>query len=262
MLYEQRKHDGSLPIIGVNTFRNPRRRRRPATDRAGPRDRGGEAVASSTGCATSRPRHRRRGAPRRSRGCRQAAHRRRQRVRRADGRRPRAARSGRSPRRSSRSAASTGATCERPAPGGVTSTAIGDQRLPFDPIARGRRRPVGRRAAGTRRRRRDGGGHLGDARAPDHAGPGRRGAASARADVRPLRDAHAAAVLAAPGRCRCPRSASRLQVHPASVTNVVDRLEAQGLVRRRAAPQRPAGRRSPRSPTAGRASWPARRRRR
>jgi methylmalonyl-CoA mutase len=24
MLYEQRKHDGSLPIIGVNTFRNPR----------------------------------------------------------------------------------------------------------------------------------------------------------------------------------------------------------------------------------------------
>jgi len=24
MLYEHRKHDGSLPIIGVNTFRNPR----------------------------------------------------------------------------------------------------------------------------------------------------------------------------------------------------------------------------------------------
>ena len=23
MLYEQKKHDGSLPIIGVNTFRNP-----------------------------------------------------------------------------------------------------------------------------------------------------------------------------------------------------------------------------------------------
>jgi methylmalonyl-CoA mutase len=23
MLYEQRKHDGSLPLIGVNTFRNP-----------------------------------------------------------------------------------------------------------------------------------------------------------------------------------------------------------------------------------------------
>ena len=24
MLYEQRKHDGSLPIVGVNTFRNPK----------------------------------------------------------------------------------------------------------------------------------------------------------------------------------------------------------------------------------------------
>jgi methylmalonyl-CoA mutase len=24
MLYEHRKHDGSLPIIGVNTFRNPK----------------------------------------------------------------------------------------------------------------------------------------------------------------------------------------------------------------------------------------------
>lgn len=23
MLYEQRKHDGTLPIVGVNTFRNP-----------------------------------------------------------------------------------------------------------------------------------------------------------------------------------------------------------------------------------------------
>ena len=23
MLYERRKHDGSLPVIGVNTFRNP-----------------------------------------------------------------------------------------------------------------------------------------------------------------------------------------------------------------------------------------------
>ena len=28
MLYEHRKHDGTLPIIGVNTFRRPRRRRR------------------------------------------------------------------------------------------------------------------------------------------------------------------------------------------------------------------------------------------
>ena len=29
MLYEQRKHDGTLPIIGVNTFRSPHRHARP-----------------------------------------------------------------------------------------------------------------------------------------------------------------------------------------------------------------------------------------
>ena len=29
MLYEQRKHDGTLPIIGVNTFRNPHAGRAP-----------------------------------------------------------------------------------------------------------------------------------------------------------------------------------------------------------------------------------------
>ena len=43
MLYEQRKHDGTLPIIGVNTFRPARVRRRAEGDRAGPGDRGGEA---------------------------------------------------------------------------------------------------------------------------------------------------------------------------------------------------------------------------
>src|SRR5206468_10671512 len=31
MLYEHRKHDGSLPIIGVNTFRNPKGTEAPAT---------------------------------------------------------------------------------------------------------------------------------------------------------------------------------------------------------------------------------------
>jgi methylmalonyl-CoA mutase len=31
MLYEQRKHDGTLPIIGVNTFRNPDGDQVPAT---------------------------------------------------------------------------------------------------------------------------------------------------------------------------------------------------------------------------------------
>ena len=34
MLYEHRKHDGSLPIVGVNTFRNPHAGRRPAGGRA------------------------------------------------------------------------------------------------------------------------------------------------------------------------------------------------------------------------------------
>lgn len=31
MLYEHQKHDGTLPIIGVNTFRNPRVSETPAT---------------------------------------------------------------------------------------------------------------------------------------------------------------------------------------------------------------------------------------
>jgi methylmalonyl-CoA mutase len=31
MLYEHKKHDGSLPIIGVNTFRNPKVLETPAT---------------------------------------------------------------------------------------------------------------------------------------------------------------------------------------------------------------------------------------
>jgi len=31
LLYEHKKHDGSLPIIGVNTFRNPKGSEAPAT---------------------------------------------------------------------------------------------------------------------------------------------------------------------------------------------------------------------------------------
>ena len=59
MRYEHRKHDGTLPIIGVNTFLAPghRRRRDAAGHRAGPLHRRGEARASSPACATSRPRH-------------------------------------------------------------------------------------------------------------------------------------------------------------------------------------------------------------
>ena len=56
MLYEHRKHDGSLPIIGVNTFRKPdAERRHPGARRAGPRHRGREGVAAHRGSATSRP---------------------------------------------------------------------------------------------------------------------------------------------------------------------------------------------------------------
>ena len=57
MLYEQRKHDGSLPIVGVNTFTRPdgpghRRRRRSRSWPARPTRR---SSASSTAWPTSRP---------------------------------------------------------------------------------------------------------------------------------------------------------------------------------------------------------------
>ena len=63
MLYEQRKHDGTLPIIGVNTFRNPHPMRAPVRSRwpAAPRKR---RSPSSTGSATSRPGTARRRTPR------------------------------------------------------------------------------------------------------------------------------------------------------------------------------------------------------
>jgi len=41
MLYEEKKHDGTLPIVGVNTFVNPHPRAPPAHG-AGPCHRGGE----------------------------------------------------------------------------------------------------------------------------------------------------------------------------------------------------------------------------
>ena len=61
MLYEHRKHDGSLPIIGVNTFLAPSRRGPARRGRAGPRHRGREAVAAGPaarlpGRATARTR--------------------------------------------------------------------------------------------------------------------------------------------------------------------------------------------------------------
>ena len=94
MLYEHRKHDGTLPIVGVNTFLAP--------------DRGDDDAAAPVELARAteaekqsqlRPARRLPGAPRRrgaGRAGPAAAGRagRRQRLRRADGRRPRAARSG------------------------------------------------------------------------------------------------------------------------------------------------------------------------
>ena len=111
MLYEHRKHDGSLPIIGVNTFRMPDVRRRHARPRrARPRHRGREALPARPGRDLPRPSTRRGGA-RRSPASRTPP--------------PTAttcspyswtprgsARSARSPRPSSRSAASTAGTSE------------------------------------------------------------------------------------------------------------------------------------------------------
>ena len=56
MLYEQRKHDGSLPIVGVNTFVRPPARRPPARSRwpAAPRRRSSRSCA---GCADFQARH-------------------------------------------------------------------------------------------------------------------------------------------------------------------------------------------------------------
>ena len=85
MYYEHKKHDGSYPIVGVNTFRNPHGDAVPAEARAGALDRGGEAVAARSGCATSTQRHAQRGAG--DAGEAEAGgDRQRQRVRRADGR--------------------------------------------------------------------------------------------------------------------------------------------------------------------------------
>ena len=85
MLYEHRKHDGTLPIVGVNTFRRDGDRRGAAGDRAGQGDGGGEAEPA-------RPARRLPGPPRGRVGRRDPAPAgrrdgRRQRLRRADARR-------------------------------------------------------------------------------------------------------------------------------------------------------------------------------
>ena len=64
MLYEHRKHDGSYPIVGVNTFRNPHGDPVPGAAGARALDRPRRRSRSSRGSPTStpatRPRRRRR----------------------------------------------------------------------------------------------------------------------------------------------------------------------------------------------------------
>ena len=88
MLYEHRKHDGSLPIIGVNTFVKESAADAAAPgDRAGPRHRGREGVAALPRARLpGRARRRGPGGARPAQGRRDLG---RQRLRRADGRRPR-----------------------------------------------------------------------------------------------------------------------------------------------------------------------------
>jgi methylmalonyl-CoA mutase len=55
MHYEMLKHTGELPIIGVNTFRNPHGDAVHGQAGAGPQHRGGKAEASCSGWRTSTP---------------------------------------------------------------------------------------------------------------------------------------------------------------------------------------------------------------
>ena len=83
MLYEHRKHDGSLPIVGVNTFVRESRRGA-GRRRAGPGDRGGEAEPARPARRLPHPqRERCRGGAAASAG---RGDERRERVRRADAR--------------------------------------------------------------------------------------------------------------------------------------------------------------------------------
>ena len=53
MLYEHRKHDGSLPIVGVNTFRNPHEGEVARARSCSPAARRRRSRASSRGCGRS-----------------------------------------------------------------------------------------------------------------------------------------------------------------------------------------------------------------
>ena len=57
LYYEHQKHDGSYPIVGVNTFRNPHGDADAAEGRARALDRRREAVAACSACADFHARH-------------------------------------------------------------------------------------------------------------------------------------------------------------------------------------------------------------
>ena len=85
MLYEQRKHDGSLPLVGVNTFRNLAGTE-PHHGGTRPRDRAGKAIPA--GPSPRLPGSEPRGGTRRAGRAPAGGALGRQRVRRADGRGP------------------------------------------------------------------------------------------------------------------------------------------------------------------------------
>ena len=136
-------------------------------------------------------------------------------------------------------------------PPGVWHDRSASQRAPMAAAPRLRLHPDRRGAAPAGCARlagpgaRHGGRDLHHAAAADLPCPRRRRPSPSRAHLRPLRGAHAAVVLG----LRCPalgKIGERLEVNAASVTNAVDRLEADGLATRRSNPTT-AGARSPSS---------------
>ena len=91
-------------------------------------------------------------------------------------------------------------------------------------------------------------GHVGHARAPDPDRRAGRASAPVRHHVQQVRGARTAHVLARQRSLPLSKIGERLQVHATSVTNVIDRLEAAGLVRRAPRTRATAAARSPCSP--------------
>ena len=234
MLYEQRKHDGSLPIVGVNTFtREVPVDERAGGARAGPLHRGGEAPPA--GSPRRVPHHPRRGPHRGAGPGAGGGAGRRQRVRRADGRgafvQPRG--DHRRPVRGRRTLSAQRVSGSGRARAAGTVGRVADGSLGFDPIAEARRQWVAHGWA--------------------DAADGMEVVTSvmrvqqlllAAVDevLEPFGLTFARFELLAllsftkEGALPLGKIGARLQVHPTSVTNAVDRLEREGLVRRSAHP--------------------------